>query len=79
VLLKLESDETSMGMVAAETDTEITIKAIGGAKTTYKKADIVSRTKQTMSLMPAGLNRALLVDDVVNITEYLFSLKAKAP
>jgi putative heme-binding domain-containing protein len=77
VMIKLESDETAMGMVAAETDTEVTIKAMGGAKTTFKKADIVSRTKQPLSLMPVGLYRARSTDDLVNIIEYLAAQKKK--
>lgn len=77
VMIKLESDEVAMGMVAGETDTELTIKAMGGAKTTYKKADIVSRTKQPMSLMPVGLYRALTIDDLVNVGEYLSQQKKK--
>ncbi|MBA3699151.1 MAG: c-type cytochrome [Planctomycetes bacterium] len=77
VLIKLESDETYMGMIAGETDSEVTIKAMGGVKTTVKKADIVSRTKQPMSLMPVGLYRALSTDDLVNIIEYLAAQKKK--
>jgi putative heme-binding domain-containing protein len=77
VMIKLESDETAMGMIAGETDTEVTVKAMGGAKTTFKKADIVSRTKQPMSLMPVGLYRALSTEDLVNVVEYLAAQKKK--
>jgi putative heme-binding domain-containing protein len=77
VMIKLESDETAMGMIAAETDSEVTVKAMGGAKTTFKKADIVSRTKQPMSMMPAGLNRALSTEELLNVVEYLAAQKKK--
>ena len=77
VLIRLESDEVAMGMIAGETDTEVTVKAMGGIKTTFKKADIVSRTKQPMSLMPVGLHRALSTDDLINIVEYLAAQKKK--
>lgn len=77
VMIKLESDETYMGMIAGETDAEVTVKAMGGAKTTVKKADIVSRTKQPMSLMPVGLYRALSTEDLVNVVEYLAAQKKK--
>ena len=77
VLIKLESDEVAMGMIAGETDTEVTIKAMGGVKTTFKKADIVSRTKQPMSLMPVGLYRTLSTDELVNLVEYLAAQKKK--
>jgi putative heme-binding domain-containing protein len=77
VIIKLESDEVAMGLVAGETDTEVTVKAMGGAKTTFKKADIVSRTKQPMSMMPVGLYGALSTEDLVNIVEFLASQKKK--
>jgi len=77
VMIKLESDDVAMGMIAAETDTEVTVKAMGGAKTTFKKADIVSRTKQPMSLMPVGLYRALSTEDLINVVEFLAAQKKK--
>jgi hypothetical protein len=54
-----------------------TAKAMGGAKITYKKADIVSRTKQPMSMMPPGLHAIFTTDELVNVAGYLFSLKEK--
>lgn len=76
-MIKLEGDQVAMGFIASENDDEIVVKAMGGVKTTYKKADVLSRTKQAMSLMPAGLNRALSKEDLLNIAEYLFAQKAK--
>jgi len=77
VLIKLESDEIAMGMIAGETDTEVTVKAMGGVMTTFKKADIVSRVKQPMSLMPVGLYRVMTTEDLVNVVEYLAAQKKK--
>ncbi len=76
VTLKLE-DAVALGIVVSETDSEIVLKAMGGAKTTYKKADIVSRTKGTTSLMPVGQQAALTQQDLVDLVEYLSSLKKK--
>ena len=76
-MIKLESDEMAMGIISAETETEVTVKAMGGAKTTLKKADIVSRTKQAASMMPPGLHAAFTTEELVTVAEYLFSLKAK--
>ena len=76
VTLKLE-DTVAMGIVASENDQEIVLKAMGGAKTTYKKADIVSRTKGTNSMMPVGQQAAMTTQDLVDLIEYLSSLKKK--
>jgi putative heme-binding domain-containing protein len=76
VTLKLE-DTIALGIVVSENDSEIVLKAMGGAKTTYKKADIVSRTKGTTSLMPVGQQAALTQQDLVDLVEYLFALKKK--
>ena len=76
VTLKLE-DTVALGIVLSENDSEIVLKAMGGAKTTYKKADIVSRTKGTTSMMPVGQQAALTTQDLVDLVEYLSSLKKK--
>ena len=76
VTLKLE-DSMAMGIVASENDQEVVLKAMGGAKTTYKKADIVSRTKGTNSMMPVGQQAAMTTQDLVDLIEYLSSLKKK--
>lgn len=76
LIIALENEETGMGIVVAETDTELTLKAVGGAKTSYKKSDIVSRNKLPTSVMPP-LGAALSASDVANIAEYLSAQKKK--
>ena len=41
----------------------------------FDKKQIAKREKLTTSMMPGGLNQALTQDDLVNLVEYLFSLK----
>jgi putative heme-binding domain-containing protein len=77
VMIKLDSDESAMGLVASETDAELALKAIGGVVTKYKKAEIVSRTKMKVSAMPAGLQGAMTTDDLVNLVEFLAAQKKK--
>ena len=76
LMIKLENDDMGMGIVAAENDTDLTLKAVGGAKTTFKKSDIVSRSKLPTSIMPP-LGAALSASDVANIAEYLAAQKKK--
>jgi putative heme-binding domain-containing protein len=76
LMIKLENDDMGMGIVATENDTDLTLKAVGGAKTTFKKSDIVSRSKLPTSIMPP-LGAALSASDVANIAEYLAAQKKK--
>ncbi len=76
LMITLENEDMGMGLVVAETDTELTLKAVGGTKTTYKKSDIVSRSKLPTSIMPP-LGAALSASDVANIAEYLAAQKKK--
>jgi putative heme-binding domain-containing protein len=49
----------------------------GGATQKFRKSDVTKREKLATSLMPSGLNQALSQDDLVNLVEYLASLKVK--
>ena len=53
------------------------MKAPGGVLTHYKKADITKREKQTLSIMPLGLQANLATQEFVDLVEYLSSLKKK--
>lgn len=77
VVVKLDSDEQGMGFIDSENDKEVTLKAMGGVKTVFKKAEIVSRTKLPNSLMPAGMNAALSTQDIVDLATFLSEQKKK--
>ena len=44
----------------------------------YKKSEIDRRTKQKLSIMPAGLEQTMSTEDLVDLVEYLSSLKKRA-
>ena len=67
-------DEVS-GILVSETADEIAIKAVGGVVTHYKKNDISRHVQQKLSLMPAGLQQAMTTQDLVDLVEFLSSLK----
>jgi putative membrane-bound dehydrogenase-like protein len=77
VLLSTKDGGTGMGIVRSETGDEVVLALPGGATTKFRKGDIVKREKLTTSMMPSGLNQALSKDDLVNLVEYLASLKKK--
>jgi len=73
--LQLKSGDEAYGLLASETADEIAIKVVGGIVTRYKKADILKREQSKLSIMPSGLQRAMRPQDLVNLVEYLSSLK----
>jgi hypothetical protein len=43
--------------------------------TKYEKADIAKRQKSSTSMMPAGLQLTMSTQDLIDLVEYLASLK----
>jgi putative heme-binding domain-containing protein len=76
--LELKNGDDALGLIVSETADEIALKSVGGLVTRYKKTEVTSRTKQKLSIMPAGLEQTMSVDDLVNLVEYLSSLKKAA-
>jgi putative heme-binding domain-containing protein len=73
--ITLRDGEEAYGLVASETPTELAIKSVGGVITRYKKSEVVSRQKATVSLMPAGLEAGVTPQELVDLVEFLSSLK----
>ena len=59
--IQLKSGDEAYGLIVSETAEELAIKAVGG---------IITR-----SIMPAGLQQAMSTQELVDLVEYLFSLK----
>ncbi len=77
--ISLKSGDDAMGIVVSDTDEEIIIKDAKAISTHIKKSDIVSRRKLKTSLMPAGLQQTMSTQDLVDLVEYLSSLKKATP
>ena len=73
--LELKSGEEAYGLIVSETPDELAIKNNTGVVTRYKKSDVKSRQQMKLSIMPAGLQQAMSVDELVDLIEYLWSLK----
>ena len=73
--LALKDGGIGLGIVRSETEEELVLALPGGASVKFDKKQIAKREKLTTSMMPSGINQALTQDDLVNLTEYLFSLK----
>jgi putative heme-binding domain-containing protein len=71
----LKNGDEPYGLIASETADELTLKAIGGIVTKFKKSDIASRQQSKLSIMPAGLQQSMTTEEFVDLVEYLSTLK----
>lgn len=75
--VKMKDGNNFIGMIASETDAEISLKVPGGIIQKCAKSNITSRDKMTVSLMTPNLHTVMSEADLVNLVEYLVSLKKK--
>jgi len=75
--VKMKDGNQYVGMIASETDAEISLKVPGGIIVKCAKDAIVSRDKMKVSLMTPNIHEIMSADDLVNVVEYLASLKKK--
>lgn len=74
-LLQLADGTTVNGLVTSRTDDEISLKNIESIVTTYKMDDVVAIKKQELSLMPADLQKVMTEQDLIDVVEYMTTLK----
>lgn len=73
--VQTKNGTVAIGIVRSETNDDIVLALPGGATNKFTKREIAKREKLTTSLMPSGLNQALSQQDLVDMVEYLVSLK----
>lgn len=73
--LVLEDGNVLTGIVVSQTPDELTIKDSEAVTRTVKTADIEEIVKQDVSLMPADLQKVLTAEELVDIVEYMTTLK----
>jgi len=73
--IELKNGDEAFGLVVSDTADEIAVKAQTGIVTRYKKSDIARKVQQKLSIMPTGLQQAMSTQDLVDLVEYLSSLK----
>ena len=71
----LKNGDEAYGLLASETADEVAVKAVGGIITRLKKSEIESRQQSKLSIMPSGLQAAMTAQELVDLVEYLASLK----
>jgi len=73
--IKTRDGQQLIGMIASETDDEVVMKLIGGIQRRVPKNTIAERKRMDTSLMPQGLERTMNEADLVNLVEYLSTLR----
>jgi putative heme-binding domain-containing protein len=73
--VEFKNGDEAYGIITSETADEIIMKNQTGVVTRYKNGEIEKRQKMTTSMMPAGLQLTMSAQDLVDLVEYLASLK----
>jgi putative heme-binding domain-containing protein len=74
-LLALDDGTQVSGILVSQTDAEVQLKTAEAILRTIPRDQIVAMKKQTVSLMPADLQKQLTARDLVDLVEYLATLK----
>ena len=75
--VKFKDGSTMTGIVSSKTETDLQMKFPGGLVQNYKTANVVTTKKIDSSMMPSGLQEAMTTPELVNLVEYLSTLKKK--
>lgn len=77
-LLALEDGTQLSGILVSQTDEEVQVKSAESIVRKIPRDQIVALKKQTASLMPADLQKQLTAQNLVDVVEYLTTLKRPA-
>ena len=73
--IEFKDGEETYGLLASETADEVSVKTQNGIVTRYKKSEIARRQKSTVSIMPGGLQDIMARQELIDLVEYLATLK----
>ena len=73
-----KSDEEVYGLLTSETGDELVVKDLSGILHRLKKPEIATRTQSKFSLMPAGLQASMKVQELVDLIEFMSHLRKPA-
>ena len=73
--IQLKNDDELFGIITSETADELTVKTQTGVLNKVKKSEIARRQKLATSLMPIGLQLTMNTQELVDLVEFLASLK----
>lgn len=73
--IETRQGEELFGIITSETPDELALKAPTGITTRIRKADLTRRERQAASAMPAGLAEVMTKQELVDLIEYLTTLR----
>jgi putative membrane-bound dehydrogenase-like protein len=73
--VELQNGNVASGILISRTADAIAIKGIDAITRTHRASDVETIKEQSVSLMPADLQKAMTADDLINVVEYLTTLK----
>jgi putative membrane-bound dehydrogenase-like protein len=76
--LVLESGNVVNGILTSRTPQSVTIKDIESISRTFKTSEIELMKKENTSLMPADIQKLMTAKELVDVVEYMSTLKKKA-
>lgn len=74
-VFKLKNGTETAGIIASETEDAVEVVSPGGIKKQYKRSEIASRKEMENSMMPSNLHQTMSEQELVDLVEYLYSLK----
>jgi putative heme-binding domain-containing protein len=77
-ILETKNGTTMTGILVSQTPEEVTLKGADAIVRTFKRSEIEALEKSPISLMPADLHKALTVQGIADVVEYLLTLKQAA-
>ncbi len=75
--IKMKDGTTYTGYVLSRTEDELTLKMMGGIQKEIELDDIAIQEAMEKSLMTEGLHKVMSEEDLVNLVEYLGTLKVE--
>jgi putative heme-binding domain-containing protein len=75
----LDDGNVVQGIITSQTPEAITIKGIDALVRSYPRSQVEQIEKMSISLMPADLQKVMTAADLVDVIEYLSTLKKAQP
>mgnify|MGYP005690506283 FL=1 len=72
--IETRNGEVFTGVISEGVE-DVIVRMVGGLSQRIKKADISKRSKMDMSLMPEGLHLAMTENELIDLVEFLSSLR----
>src|SRR5262249_53968409 len=74
-VVETKNGNVASGILVSQTPDAVVLKGSDAIVRTFKKSEIETLVKSNVSLMPADLNKAMTVQELTDLVEYLLTLR----